>query len=785
MKVSYLRSLFGSFAIIAVGMLLPLAVYAQLEEIVVTAQKREQGINDVGITVNAFTYEQLQDFGVRRAEDLEIMVPGLTVTNQVPAGAPVYTIRGVGFNDFTTSASSTVGIYNDTTNIPYPIMTRGVIFDIERVEVLRGPQGDLYGRNTTAGTINFISNKPTNEFESGIRLDYDNYSTLDFEGYVSGGLSDTVRGRFALKRVSSSEGWQESVTRPGDELGERDELAFRGILDFDIGNSADLMLTGRYFRDKSDNTAATATSIAPGFDMASLVPDISAEDADWSPAHRPVNNNETIGIAANLTYSFGDLLLTSITSYDEFERDRARFDTGGVNYEDAGITNSTDISVFSQELRIESAGNDTLYWSAGIYYNDDDIDENYLMEFRDSFGLTGESRYSQQTESFAVFGHVEFNLTERMRLTLGARYTDEDRAWSGCTYDTGDGLMAGFYNFFVYPVYLEPLFPGAAPIAPGGCTIFNDVAGTPNVGQFTPFSDSINTSQTMGKITLDYRPNDDVLVYGTISSGFKSGGFNGAIALSHTMLQPYDKEELISYEIGVKSTLLDGGMQLNASVFRYDYKDKQESTVFIAPVGGVVGFDNVPESTISGAELEMTWAITEGLRWDLGIALLDSEIDEWTARCPAGLLGAPVALPDGCPAESVFGNVLFYDASGDGLNNAPEVQATSTLSYSWSASDSLDMMLAADVSYKDDNIGSIAAPDATSATIPFSGYLPDYTLVNARAMFSSPDGPWAVTVWGRNITDEYYWHSTSSGNSTTTRTNGMPRTYGITFSYDF
>ena len=545
----------------------PLPASAQLEEIVVTAQKREQSVNDVGITLNAFTGDQLLDWGVKSPEDLETMVPGLTITNQQPAGAPVYTIRGVGFNDFTTSASSTVGVYNDTANIPYPVMTRGVLFDIARVEVLKGPQGDLYGRNTTAGTINFISNRPTEEFEGGVTIGYDTYSTIDLEGFVSGAFSDKVRGRLALRSLTSSEGWQESVSRSDDELGERDELALRAMLEFDISDDVELLLTGRYFSDQSDNLAATATAIAPGFDQSSQPASFTAEDADWSATHRPVNDNTTTGLSANLTWSFGDVLLTSITSFDEFERDGARFDTSGVNYEDADITNTTDISVFSQELRLESVGSDALYWSFGLYYNDDDIDENYLMNFRDSFGLTGESRYSQETESFAVFGHVEYNLTDRTRLTLGARYTDEDRSWSGCTYDTGDGLMAGFYNFFVYPVFLEPLFPGADPIAQGGCTVFNDVAGTPNVGQFTPFTDSIDTSEVMGKVTLDFKPNEDILLYGTISTGFKSGGFNGAIALSHTMLQPYDKEELTSYEIGIKSTLLDGNMQLNASAF--------------------------------------------------------------------------------------------------------------------------------------------------------------------------------------------------------------------------
>ena len=284
----------------------------------------------------------------------------------------------------------------------------------------------------------------------------------------------------------------------------------------------------------------------------------------------------------------------------------------------------------------------------------------------------------------------------------------------------------------------------------------------------------------MGKVSLNWNLNENVLLFATVSTGFKSGGYNGAIALSHQQLQPYNKETLTSYELGMKSTLLDGSIQLNAALFMYDYEDKQELTTFIAPVGGVVGFDNVPESTVQGAELEMQWAVTEGLRWDFGLAYLDTEIDEWSARCPAGLLGAPVVLPEGCPAESSYGSVLFYDASGTSLNNSPELQLTSTLSYSFNLAQGLQGTIASDVSYKEDNIGSIDAPTSAAKEIPFSGYLPDYTLLNARFTVAAADGNWSATLWGRNITDEYYWHSTGSSNSTSTRINGMPKTYGVT-----
>ena len=176
---------------VAVATLVSGAVYGQaLEEIVVTAQKREQGANDVGITMNAFTGAQLKDMGFTTAEDMALMTPGLTVNETAATGVPLYTIRGVGYQDYSTGASSTVGLYFDEVAIPYTVMSRGLMFDVERVEVLKGPQGDLYGRNTTAGQINFVSRKPTDDFQAGVTAGIGSYSTFDLEGYVSSALSN-------------------------------------------------------------------------------------------------------------------------------------------------------------------------------------------------------------------------------------------------------------------------------------------------------------------------------------------------------------------------------------------------------------------------------------------------------------------------------------------------------------------------------------------------------------------------------------------------------------------
>lgn len=749
----------------------------KMEVIEVTAQKRSQSINDVGITMNAFGADQLADYGVRSAEDLETLTPGLTITNSQPSGVPVYTIRGVGFADFTTSASSTVGLYFDEASIPYSVMSRGALFDMQRVEVLKGPQGDLYGRNTTAGQINFISNKPTETFEAGVTVDYSSYSTLDMEGFVSGALTNAVNARLSLKRVNSGKGWQQSISRPGDTLGEKDEFAARLLLDINLHDNATLYLNAHYFKDDSDNMAGTPFSITPDDGFGTPPALVGREDefistgdskaADWTEDFRPSRDNKMQGLSAKVEWGFDGVDFTSISSYDKFERNES-FDTSGVHVKDADALNTTEIKVFSQELRLSSNNDSDIYWLAGVFYSTDELDEGYLLDFRESaLPLDIDTRYQQDTDSIAVFGHVEWQFAEQLKLTLGGRYTSEDRKWSGCTYDTGSGTLAGFWNGVLSPFVIgpNPDLPTPSVIEPGGCAVYNDIAGSSGFGDFGVFSSEINEDEAMWKVTLDYDPNESLLIYGTISTGFKSGGFNGAGAQFHGQLVPYTKEELTSYEIGMKSTILDGDMQLNASAFFYDYNDKQEPTSYISPIGPIVGLTNVPKSEIYGLEAEVSWFLSDELTLDLGVAYLDTEIKEYQAIDTDA---------------STFNNIVRFDASGSELSNSPKWQSTATLSYTTPITGSIEMTLATDVSYKSDNIGSVGVDDESD-----SDYLTDYTLVNARVRFENFDENWTATLWARNLTDEHYWHSTSLSSGTRIRLNGLPSTYGVTFSYLF
>ena len=802
-------------ALLALGVLSQIAPSqaAVLEEVVVTAQKRVQGANDIGITMNAFSGELLRDLGVATAEDVALITPGLTVNETAATGVPLYTIRGVGFQDYSTGASSTVGLYFDEVAIPYTVMSRGAVFDVERVEVLKGPQGDLYGRNTTAGQINFVSRKPTDEFEGGFDVGIGNFGTYELEAYVSGPLGDSVNGRVALRTEQSTEGWQKSTTRD-DELGEKDISAIRVMLDFDIDENANLLLNIHYVDDGSDNRANTAYdgtligidessnpylaladyNLPDGTNFGQTPPWYSTGDnraADWTNSYtsltgevfdlRPQRDNQLFGISARLDWEFGSTTLTGITGYDTFDRVEANDWDGGF-YNDSSNINTSEINVFSQEIRL-TGGTEELSWITGLYYSKDDVDEYYHYFMSESvFGLGSipfnvtlfaptpirelDTMYTQDTESFAVFGHAEWQFAERWRLTAGLRYTDEERDWRGCTFVAADNSLAGFLNAQF-----------GSTLGPGDCGTINDdptspnfvlaLAGTPQANDAYPvFTDTISTSKTMGKLGLDLSVTDDILTYLTFSTGFKSGGFNGANSNTSGQLQPYKEEELTAIELGLKARLLDGAMQLNAAVFNYDYQDKQEQDLAVTFVGNISGLTNVPKSEINGAEIDLQWQIIDQLYVSLGAAYLDAEIKEWQATSD----------DSNYDFDNLQPNIITFDASGLELAQSPQLSYYLLASYGWGLGNGMGMEVAMDYSYQDDTSGGPSITDATE----------DFGLLGARLALNSADDKWRALLWSRNLADEdYYPAAYTGGNGPYVRSNGMPRTFGLSLDYQF
>ena len=794
--------------LISVSTMFSADIYAgMLEEVIVTAQKRNQSENDIGIAISTWTGNELRDMGVVSAEDMALRTPGLTVNESSATGVPLYTIRGVGFQDYSTGASSTVGIYFDQVAMPYTVMTRGLLFDAERVEVLKGPQGDLYGRNTTAGQINFISNKPSEEFEVGVNVGYSSYSTVDFEGFVNGSMGENAQGRIALKTIQSSEGWQKSVDGD-DELGEKDVTALRASFNIELSEDANLLLVAHHVDDQSDNKANTAydgreiglaefsapySAVAPYLASGETPPWYSTDDneaAGWTNSYtssitgttfdlRPKRDNQLKGMSAHLDWDLGNVSLTSITAYNKFERVE-RNDWDGGQYNDSSNINTTDLSVFSQELQL-SGSTDSVDWLVGAYYSTDEMEEYYHYFMSDSlyggaslvfdiapFKLNGtgilelDTKYQQETDSSAIFGHVEWQFTDALKLTVGGRYTKEQRDWSGCTYVADDNSLGSFNNV-LFGTTLSAGSCGTIDDRPSSPTFILGLLGTPDANNgLAVFTDTIDTSRMMGKIGLDYTPSDNVLYYASISQAFKSGGFNGANSNTTTQLMPYDEEILTSYEIGAKATLLEGSMQLNAAVFSYDYKDKQEKDRVITLVGAISGLTNVDESSITGAEIDIQWLPTDGLRLAFGGAWLDTEIDQWQAVDAAN--------------SAWLVNTATFDASGSELPQAPSLSYTALIGYDTNITENLILGMALDLSYTDKTTGGVAPERATE----------DYTVINARLSISDASEKWKTLLWVRNVADEdYYASAFLGGNGPYVRSMGMPRTVGVSLSYSF
>ena len=794
--------------LISVSTMFSADIYAgMLEEVIVTAQKRNQSENDIGIAISTWTGNELRDMGVVSAEDMALRTPGLTVNESSATGVPLYTIRGVGFQDYSTGASSTVGIYFDQVAMPYTVMTRGLLFDAERVEVLKGPQGDLYGRNTTAGQINFISNKPSEEFEVGVNVGYSSYSTVDFEGFMNGSMGENVQGRIALKTIQSSDGWQKSVDGD-DELGEKDVTALRASFNIELSQDAKLLLVAHHVDDQSDNKANTAydgreiglaefsapySAVAPYLASGETPPWYSTDDnesAGWTNSYtspitgttfdlRPKRDNQLRGMSARLDWDFGNVSLTSITAYNKFERVE-RNDWDGGQYNDSSNINTTDLSVFSQELQI-SGSTESVDWLVGAYYSTDEMEEYYHYFMSDSlyggaslvfdiapFKLNGtgilelDTKYQQETDSSAIFGHVEWQFTDALKLTVGGRYTKEQRDWSGCTYVADDNSLGSFNNV-LFGTTLSAGSCGTIDDRPSSPTFILGLLGTPDANNgLAVFTDTIDTSRMMGKIGLDYTPSDNVLYYASISQAFKSGGFNGANSNTTTQLMPYDEEILTSYEIGAKATLLEGSMQLNAAVFSYDYKDKQEKDRVITLVGAISGLTNVDESSITGAEIDIQWLPTDGLRLAFGGAWLDTEIDQWQAVDAAN--------------SAWLVNTATFDASGSELPQAPSLSYTALIGYDTNITENLILGMALDLSYTDKTTGGVAPERATE----------DYTVINARLSISDASEKWKTLLWVRNVADEdYYASAFLGGNGPYVRSMGMPRTVGVSLSYSF
>jgi iron complex outermembrane recepter protein len=687
----------------AVAQTVAAAPPAGLSEIVVTAQRREQSVQDVGIAVSVLSGQELALRGVTTLQTLQYQTPGLEITPQFGTGQPAFRLRGVGFDDYASNNSSPVGVYIDEVAYPFPIQTTGQIFDVARVEVLRGPQGTLYGRNTTGGAINILTNGPTASFHAGLDAEGGSYGYGRAEGYLSGPITDQVA--FRLAAVTETGGGFQRDRDTGQEIGDLDRSTVRGQLQWTPGSRLTFRLEGTYGYDYSDGQALYRFTPGGGYDA--LPADRNSYLTGWgsspafaallgqSPDTKPYRHNETYGIDLHAAYDLGWARLTSITGEHVLSR-REYEDFDGSSLAEADEDFQDAVKVFSQELRLASEGAGPVKWQGGVYYDKEDLKDRFLSDFAQSLGGIADTRYAQHGSTVAGFGQTDWRVTDRLSLTGGLRLEYERRSL--------DGFSTDF----------------AA----------NGAAAATLVAQPSAAFDHTRLS---GKAEADYRLTHAALVYASASRGVKSGGYTAYNTTAPGQLAPFKPESLWAYEAGLKSQLLGDTLRVNADGFYYDYRDQQVQDGVYDPVYGAIGkIVNAPKSDIWGIEGEVTWRplrpleITQSLQYKRGEYTDFEGLD----------LGASNAAHQ----------AVYVDHDGQDLG-FPKLDLNGSASWTQPVFGDYEIVAEADYSYRGKYQPVFLGPLYN---------ISDYWLADATLTFRPANRRWSLGLYGRNITGTRY-----------------------------
>ena len=756
-----------------------------LEEIVVTAQKREQSMNEVPMSITALGTEQLDVRQIHTITDLAEFVPGMSFTT-TRTGNPVYTLRGVGFYDASLAGYPAVSIYVDEVPLPFPALSNHQQFDIARVEVLKGPQGTLFGQNSTGGAINYVVQKPTKEFDAGVQVGYARFNNATLEGFVSGPLTESIAMRFA-GRAEYAEGWQTSYTRSHDTNGKVENYMGRLVTDFEPTDNAKFALSLTAWKDKSDPQAAQYVGIQPNFPIEYVSPTLTevpfspldSRAANWTPG---MNYKDNDFLLASLRADFGlagGVALTSLTSYDRYDQDQAEDVDGTVGSSQDDPSNVGSIRSFNQELRLANDSSDLFRWLLGANYEHSEVEQDIHLHFFDSaataylgqnlgypIGLDHNSSQQDMT-NWAVFTSAEYSFTPALILKAGLRYTSNEREARICNAEDTPPYWTG--RFF-YDILAGGQF-GSYP--PDTCFAINNLTdpalidpppfGAP--GEFRMDASEDNVSWTIGPQWFV----NSTMLYFTVSQGYKSGNFATLAASTFLQYLPVTQESVLAYEAGAKATLANGRVQLNGAIFYYDYKDKQLLSKVDDPTFGILDvLQNIPDSSITGAEVELTARPVEPLTLSLAATYMDGTIDNFSGINNAGVVA---------------------DFSGTQIPATPEWQLAADAQYNFPAFSTYEAYVGASATYRSSTfsvIGGDIVPDNYFGAVKSPYTVDSYTLVNLRAGVISGDGRWRYQVWGKNVFDEYYWFDSLQTNAdSVSRYAGAPATYGITVEYSF
>lgn len=770
MKTVY-RALGFRIALYCGGALTPISAYAQqanppapanaLAEVIVTAEKRSEPINDVPMSITAVSGSQLQQQGITNTAQLQKIVPGLTF-QQSNWGIPIYQIRGIGFIDTSLGASPTVSVYVDQVPLPFAAMTEGAALDVQRVEVLKGPQGTLFGENSTGGAINYIAAKPTSVPSAGASLTYGRFNERDVDGFVAGPVAGDLTGRLAV-RTEHRDGWQDSTTRDAS-LGKRDFSTARALLDWKPRDAVRLELNLNGWIDKSDTQANQFVAFSPttpnGYPEASAAlsryqpAPQNDRAADWDPNSSFARDDQFYQTSLRGDWDISERLkLTSISAYARL-RARTPTDADGTDFNDETVNLDGTLESTFQELRLAGRVGNSALWMAGVNYANDRANEDQLDLITSSNSGVGPFRYHgvilenhQDAKTKAAFASLDYRFADGLSAQGSLRYTSQDRAFAGCLRDDGDGRLATAFS-----ALSTELSQSAVNIPAGDCVTFG--ADNLPVGIVTS---QLNQNNLSWRASLNWHPDPDMLIYGNVTKGFKAGGFSTIPGIKVSQYRPVTQESVLAYEIGFKFAPISRPLQLTGAVFYDDYKDKQ-ILGFVdtgVPFGTLPTLVNVPKSSVSGAELNLRWRPIRALTLSFGGTYVHSRVvGDYLANDQAGSL---------------------VDIRDEQFPNAPKWQFMGDAEYDFAVHDGWSAFLGASSSYK-------------STSYAFFGESPyfkmgGYALLDLRAGMESADSRWRAELFGHNVTDRYYFINAAHPLDTFTRTTGMPATYGVTVSY--
>lgn len=741
-----------------------------IAEIVVTAQRRSQSINKVGLSIQAASGADLVNRGLTATDDLVKIVPSLSIA-KTALTVPVYTMRGVGFYDTALASTSTVSVYTDEVPLPFPAMTTGASLDLSRVEVLKGPQGTLYGSNSTGGAINYISAKPTKELAAGGTVSIARFGRFEGQGYVSGPVTDTLRLRLAGQTQQGGD-WQYNYTRNA-KAGSANQSGGRFLAEWEPSDRLTMLLNVNGWYNKSDSQFPQTISFSPlvSANLASLPAATSAglinqplapadnRAADW-PTSFPYGYRHNDGfyqVSARIAYKLtDDITLTSLTAYDKLTV-KAGIAAQGTTLQDESFYQVGRIEAMTQELRL--AGKlGKLRYILGANFLGSGISDSYTAMFEDStatisLGLPLKSYFldtHNRDRNYAGFANLEYDLTSRLNLQGGIRYTSNTRNFDGCLADSGDGYYAAIQN------KRSQSLTGAAPANPavaGQCVTLIEPGYQPG-----RYASSLHENNVSWRVGLNWTFRSGMLLYANVSRGYKQGAFPTISASVASQFTPAKQESLLAYEVGVKTPLFDRKVQLNAAGFYYDYSDKQILGRVPDPVlRSLQRLVNIPKSHIVGGEVEISARPIDGLTLSAAATYVKSRID-----------GSFVNY-DNFAVQREF--------AGEKFPFTPEFSGNGDAQYEFSIGHNRKAFLGSSVTWN----GSTYAALGQLA----QQYIKGYTLLDVRAGIAAHDDRWRLTVWGKNVTNTYYYTNAYRYIDYFSRLTGQPATYGATFSFRY